>query len=262
MSSLGIHSYVLHPAEAMHGDLGTLSKEDIIIFISNSGESSEICHILPNIRLIGLPIVAITSNEKSTLAQYSDYLIVLPEMKEACALNLAPTSSTTAALVVGDAIAVVVSEMRKFKKENFALYHPAGALGRKLTTRVEDIMYIGEELPVISKHASLQDAIVEMCRTGLGAVIVADENQHMIGLITDGDLKRYLEKKIDVYNVFAENVMTTNPVYIYNHTLAVDALKCMESRDKQLSVLPVLDANDKVVGLVRNHDIIKLGIFI
>lgn len=262
MSSLGIHSYVLHPGEAMHGDLGTLSSDDIILVISNSGETSEIGHILPNIRMIGTPIVAITSNGKSSLAQFADYLICLPEMREAGALNLAPTSSTTAALVLGDAIAVVVSEMRRFKKENFAMYHPAGALGRKLTITVDDIMAKGEAVPEILIHSNMQQAIVEMCKTGLGAVIVVDETGSMCGLISDGDLKRYMEKRIDVYNMNVEEVMTENPIYTYQNVLAVDALKIMENREKQLSVLPVLDEKNKVVGLVRNHDIIKLGIFI
>ena len=215
MSSLGIHSYVLHPGEAMHGDLGTLSPNDIIIFISNSGETLEICSILPNVKMIGVPIVAITSNPNSTLAEYADYLIALPEMREACALNLAPTSSTTAALVVGDAIAVVVSEMRKFKRENFAFFHPAGALGKKLTAKVGNIMAKGNELPVVLLHSDLSKAIVEMCRMGLGAVVVADEQRNMCGLITDGDLKRYLERKMDVYNLCVDDVMTLKPVYTY-----------------------------------------------
>lgn len=262
MSSLGIHSYVLHPGEAMHGDLGTLSKDDIIIFISNSGETMELCTILPNIKMMEIPIVAITSNPKSTLAEYADYKIILPEMKEACTLDLAPTSSTTAALVLGDAIAVVVSEMRSFKKENFALFHPAGSLGRKLTTRVDDIMAKDQDAPKVLIHSKIPDAIVELCRTGLGAVVIVDEEDYMKGLITDGDLKRYLQKKVDVYNLQVDDVMTKTPVYTYANKLAVDALKLMENRERQLSVLPVLDNENKVVGLVRNHDIIKLGIFV
>ena len=262
MSSLGIHAYVLHPGEAMHGDLGTLSSKDIVLIISNSGETLEICSILPNIRMIGAPIVAITSHRESTLAQYADYLLCLPIMQEACSLNLAPTSSTTAALVIGDAIAVVVSEMRKFRKENFALYHPAGALGKKLTIKVDDIMVKGEEVPKILIHSNMERAIVEMCRTGLGAVIIIDSDDHMCGLISDGDLKRYLEKKIDVYNMNVEEVMTKKPIYTYQNILAVEALKMMENREKQISVLPVLDQEEKVIGLIRNHDIIKLGIFI
>lgn len=141
MSSLGISSYFLHPAEALHGDLGTLSQDDVIIIISNSGETAEVCNMLPNIKMIGTPIIAMTSYPESTLAQYADYLLELPVMQEACALHLAPTSSTTAELVMGDALAVVLSEMKQFKKENFALYHPAGSLGRKLITKVSDLMH-------------------------------------------------------------------------------------------------------------------------
>lgn len=262
MSSLGIHSYVLHPGEAMHGDLGTLSGEDMLIIFSNSGETTEICNILPSVRLIGTPIVAITSHADSTLAEHADYLIKLPEMKEACPLNLAPTSSTTAALVIGDAIAVVVSEMRSFKREDFALYHPSGSLGRKLTVRVGDIMIPREQTPIVYSGDSLQKGIVTLCESGLGAVIIVDDKNKMSGIITDGDLKRYLEMKMDVYSLSVNDVMTKNPFFTYEDTLAVDALKIMENREKQLSVLPVLNAKEEVIGLVRNHDIIKLGIFI
>ncbi|MCU6760823.1 Arabinose 5-phosphate isomerase KdsD [uncultured Roseburia sp.] len=261
MSSLGIQSYVLHPAEALHGDLGTLSKEDILILISNSGETSEICNILPNIKLINIPIVSITSHLDSTLAQYSDYVIALPIFKEACALSLAPTSSTTAALVLGDAIAVVVSELRKFKKEDFALFHPAGALGRKLTVKVSDIMHKNEENPVVNAGVNLGEAIIKMCEFGLGAITIVDENQKLLGLITDGDLKRYIGKREDVYKVNVEDVMTSHPIVTEENILAINALAMMENREKQLSVLPVVREDLVVVGLVRNHDIIKLGIF-
>lgn len=262
MSSLGISSYVLHPGEAMHGDLGTLDKNDIIIIISNSGETSEICRIIPNIRYIGTKIVAITSHADSTLALYADHIILLPVMHEAHDLNLAPTSSTTAALVVGDAIAVVVSKLRGFRKNDFALFHPAGALGRKLTTKVKDIMAYGDELPYVKEGSNMEITILNMCKTGLGAVIVVDDDMNMKGLVTDGDLKRYLMLHWDIYEKRVDDVMTVQPVYVYEDLLAVKALKIMEDREKQLSVLPVLDKNDKVVGLVRNHDIIKLGIFV
>lgn len=261
MSSLGISSYFLHPAEAQHGDMGTLTLGDVIIIISNSGETAEVCHMLPNIKLIGIPIIAITSYKESTLAKYADYLIELPVMREATSLNLAPTSSTTAALVVGDALAVVVSERRRFTKEDFALYHPAGALGRKLTTMVSDLMHKDEENPTIMIGSTLEAAIYVMSKNGMGAISVVDENQRLCGLVTDGDLKRYMRDRVDIYSVIVDEVMTKKPILVHSDILAIEALRIMEKREKQLSVLPVVDNDMKVVGLIRNHDIIQLGIF-
>jgi len=261
MSSLGISSYVLHPAEALHGDLGILTKEDILLLISNSGETAELCNILPNVKMMEIPIVSITSNATSTLAQYSEYVILLPIFKEACVLNLAPTSSTTAALVLGDAIAVTVSQLRRFKKENFALYHPAGALGRKLTTTVEDIMHKDEYNPIVAVGTNMENAIIKMCEYGLGAINIVDSENRLLGLITDGDLKRYLGKKTDIYSIKVEELMTKKPVIIKKELLAIKALALMENRDKQFSVLPIIDDSGKALGLLRNHDIIKLGIF-
>ena len=261
MSSLGISSYFLHPAEAQHGDMGTLTSGDVIIIISNSGETSEVCEMLPNIKMIGIPIIAMTSYRNSTLAQYADYLIELPVMKEAAPHNLAPTSSTTAALVVGDALAVTVASRRRFTKENFALYHPAGALGRKLTTKVSDLMYRGEDNPIIKIGSTLDDAIYVMNEKGLGAVSIVDENGLLYGIITDGDLKRYMRNKVDIYSSIVDGVMTENPIVVEPNVLAIEALRLMEKREKQLSVLPVVDEHGIVVGLIRNHDIIQLGIF-
>ncbi len=261
MSSMGIRSYFLHPAEAQHGDLGTLSSEDVIIIISNSGETAEVCKMLPNIKMIGIPIIAMTSYPKSTLGQYADYTIELPIIAEATALQLAPTSSTTAELVVGDALAVVVSKLRKFTKEDFALYHPAGALGRKLTTRVADLMYAGEQNPTVKVGSTLKSAIYVMSKNGLGAVSIVNEQDKLCGLITDGDLKRYMEQGVDVYNALVDEVMTCNPIVAKEELLAIEALRLMERREKQLSVLPVIDSNGISIGLIRNHDIIQLGIF-
>lgn len=261
MSSLGISSYFLHPAEAQHGDMGTLTSGDVIIIISNSGETSEVCEMLPNIKMIGIPIIAMTSYRNSTLAQYADYLIELPVMKEAAPHNLAPTSSTTAALVVGDALAVTVASRRKFTKENFALFHPAGALGRKLTIKVSDLMHRGKDNPIIKVGSTLDDAIYVMNEKGLGAVSIVDENGLLCGIITDGDLKRYMRNKIDIYSLIVDRVMTENPIVIQPNVLAIEALRLMEKREKQLSVLPVVDEYGIVVGLIRNHDIIQLGIF-
>ncbi len=261
MSSLGISSYFLHPAEAQHGDMGTLTAGDVIIIISNSGETSEVCSMLPNIKMIGIPIIAMTSYRDSTLGKYADHIIELPVMKEASSLNLAPTSSTTAALVLGDSLAVMVSERRKFTKEDFALYHPAGALGRKLTTMVSDLMYSGDENPIINTGSTLESAIYIMNKAGLGAVSIIDENNTLLGLITDGDLKRYMQAKVDIYKILVDDVMTQNPIVVKSNVLAIEALRLMEKRDKQLSVLPVVDDDMRVVGMIRNHDIIQLGIF-
>lgn len=261
MSSIGINSYFLHPAEAQHGDLGTLSKDDIMLIISNSGETEEVCKILPNLKLMGIPIIAMTSYRESTLAQYADYKIIFPVITEASALQLAPTSSTTAELVMGDALSVVLSKMIRFKREDFALFHPAGALGRKLTIRVSDLMYTGEENPVIQLGSTLKAAIYVMNKTGLGAVSVIDKQGKLYGLITDGDLKRFMEKEIDIYSVLVDEVMTRNPIVIKEDVLAIEALHIMERRKKQLSVLPIVTEDNIVKGIIRNHDIIQLGIF-
>ncbi len=262
MSSMGIPSYILHPADAQHGDLGMLTKDDVIIFISNSGETKEICQILPTVRLIGLKMVGITSSPDSTLGKYVDYLISIPKVIEAGALGLAPTSSTTAELVIGDAIAVVVSKMRDFKKEEFASYHPAGSLGQKLNTKVSDLMICDEKTPVITIGESLEKAVEVLCETGHGGVMIINSDRNLKGLITDGDLKRYMRKNIDMYTTVVDEIMTKSPVVVYEDMLAVDALRTMENRDKQLSVLPVLNSEDKVVGLLRTHDILQRGIFI
>lgn len=262
MSSMGIPSYVLHPAEALHGDLGMLTKDDVIIFISNSGETKEVCSILPYVRLIGCKMIGITSNGESTLGKYVDYLVPLPQIEEAGALGLAPTSSTTVELIIGDAISVVTSILRGFRKEDFAKYHPAGALGQKLNTRVSDLMIEGKDLPVVKMGVLLEEAIEVLCETGNGGVMITDEYNNLKGLITDGDLKRYLRKNVEIYSVIVDEVMTLNPVFVHSDILAVDALRTMENREKQLSVLPVLDGNNKVVGLLRTHDILKKGIFI
>lgn len=262
MSSMGIPSYVLHPSEAVHGDLGCLTKGDIIIMISNSGETSEICRLLPNLRIIGIPIIAITSNADSILAKYSDYKIILPKLNEAGALGLAPTSSTTATLVIGDAIAIVISKLRGFKKENFALYHPAGSLGQKLITKVDDVIYDKENVPKILTQSKMAEAIIIMCRTGMGAILVVDHEDILQGIITDGDLKRYLKSGIDLNHVLVNEVMTVHPICVQSGELAVNALRLMENRNEKIHVLPVVDSSNKVIGLVRNHDVINAGIFL
>ncbi len=260
MSSCGIPAFFLHPAEGVHGDLGCIMPNDVIIIISNSGETEEVQKILPAVKRIGVPIIAITSNENSALARQADYRILHPVLKEAGNLELAPTSSTTAELLIGDALAIVVSKRRNFSKKQFAMYHPSGTLGKRLVTRVEDLMHGKEEKPLVLRGSNIQDAVMVLCRLGLGAVMIVDEKTKLLGLITDGDLKRFLEKKIDVYNETVEHVMTKNPITVSPEALAIEALQLMECREKQLSVLPVVDNDGNVLGLLRLHDVLGYGI--
>lgn len=258
-ASLGTSSFFLHPAEALHGDLGMIEKNDIIIAISYSGESQEITNILSNIKIIGAKIISITGNGESTLAVNSDYILKFPKFEEACALNLAPTSSTTCALVLGDALAVVVSEMKNFKKNNFALFHPAGSLGKKLLIKVSDIMFEGEKNAIINSGATLQSAIVEMCKKELSLVNVVDEDNKLAGILTDGDLRRLLQKGVDIYSLNIDDVMTKSPKFIKDNLMAVDALKIMN--EKNITAMPVINDEDKVVGTIRIQEILNEGIY-
>ena len=257
MSSLGTPSFSLHPAEALHGDLGMISKEDIVIIISYSGESDEIIRILPIIHLIGAKIIAMTGNKNSTLACNSDIVEVFPKFEEACHLGLAPTSSTTVALTYGDAISVVVSQEKNFTKNDFGKFHPAGALGKKLLYKVENIMIKKEETATVPLNASLKEAIVEMSRKGL-SIVCALENEEICGILTDGDLRRMLEHNIDIYKKSFSEVMTRIPTITYNDIMAVEALKML--RDKKYTSMPVLNRQGKYIGIVTLHSIIKAGI--
>lgn len=259
MSSLGTPSFFLHPAEALHGDLGMVSHNDVVIAISSSGESEEIINILPNIKMIGSKIIAITSNPNSTLVKYSDYSQIFPKFQEACYFNMAPTSSTTATLVYGDTLAVVASKYQGFNEKNFGLYHPAGSLGKKLVIKVDDLMAIGEDNASITSDSTLKNAIVQMGKKGLGLVNVIDANNNLLGIITDGDIRRQLEKNVDIYNLDVQNIMTTHPYTIKSQTMAIEALKVM--KENNISVLPVLDG-ELLVGTIRLQSLINAGIIL
>ena len=257
MSSLGTPSFFLHPAEAQHGDLGMVRDDDIVIAISFSGESEEVTKLIPSLKIIGATLVGISRNPKSTLIQNSDYSFVFPPFKEACAMNLAPTSSTTVALAFGDALAVCASKIYGFNEENFALFHPAGSLGKKLLYTVGDIMHKGEENPVIQSGALLRDAILVMSKKALGIVNIVDGNK-LKGVFTDGDLRRALSnEKIDVYTVTINSLMSNQPMTVGSKVLAVEALKKMN--DKNISALPVVD-DGILQGTIRINDIISSGI--
>lgn len=260
MASLGTPSFYLHPAEAMHGDLGMVSEDDLVILISHSGESQEIICLIPSLKVIGAKIVAITSNEDSTLAKECEFVQIMPKVQEACNLNLAPTSSTTAVLAYGDALAVVVSLKYGFGKENFALFHPAGSLGKKVLLRVSDLMAIGSDIPVVREQTIISEAIMEMSQKRLGVVTVVDRNDKLIGLLTDGDLRRAIEKRADMYGDMIDTIMTKSPKTIKEDILAVQALQNL--RENSINNYPVTDDDGHVVGVLTWQMIVKAGIVI
>lgn len=257
-ASLGIPAFFMHPSEAMHGDLGMVEQRDIVMLMSYSGESEEVTRLLPVLQEIGCETIAITGNAKSTLAKNCNYRYVFPEFEEACYMHLAPTSSTTALLVLGDALALSVSRARNYTEADFGLHHPAGALGKKLLVRVRDVMHSGAENPIVPIGSSLQNAIIEMSGKALSMVTVVDENGHLQGIITDGDLRRMLQRGVDVYNETIDNVMTKTPRWVDSREMAVNALQKMS--DLRITGMPVLDEAGKVIGCVLMQDIIKAGI--
>ncbi len=257
-ASLGTPSFFMHPGEAMHGDLGMVEKKDVVILMSYSGESEEVTRLMPVLQEIGCTTIAITGKPKSTLARECQYHFFFPPFEEACYMHLAPTSSTTALLVLGDALALAVSRAKNYTKEDFGFHHPAGALGKKLLSKVRDLMHAGAENATVLTGSSLRNAIVEMSAKGLSMVTVIDEDQKLLGIITDGDLRRMLERGADVYNESIDNVMTKVPKWIDVRELAVNALQRMN--DLHITSMPVLDENGCVVGSILMQDIFKAGI--
>jgi arabinose-5-phosphate isomerase len=257
-ASLGTPSFFMHPSEAMHGDLGMVDSKDVVILVSYSGESGEVTTLLPVLNDIGCTTIAITGNAKSTLAKGCQFHFFFPPFEEACYLHLAPTSSTTALLVIGDALAVVVSKLRNYTKEDFGLHHPAGSLGKRLLVKVSDLMHEGAKNAVAHTGCTLQEAIVEMSSKGLSMVIVVDDNQKLIGIITDGDLRRMLQRGVDVYHEVINRVMTKNPKWVDFREMAVNALQKMN--DLRITGMPVLNENLEVVGSILMQDILKAGI--
>ncbi len=257
LSSLGTPSFFLHPGEAMHGDLGMISKNDLVLAISYSGESDEIISIIPAIKMIGAVLIGITGNEGSTLAQAADIAQVFPPFKEACHLGLAPTASTTAALCYGDALAIVASERYGFKDSDFGRIHPAGALGKKLIIKVSDVMLGMEKTAIVAKECSLKEAIVAMSKKGL-TIVTALNGKKIAGILTDGDLRRLLESEADIYSLPFANVMTREPTIVGQNIMAVDALKIL--RDHRFNAMPVINEYGDYQGIVTIHSIIKRGI--
>ncbi len=257
-ASLGTPAFFMHPVEAQHGDLGMVEKKDIVILISYSGESEEITKLLPVLKEIECTTIAISGNEKSTLAKECDYKFIFPKFEEACYLHLAPTSSTTALLVLGDALAVVASRLKNYTADDFGLHHPAGTLGKKLLLKVSNLMYSDKDNATVMLGCTLRNAIIEMSEKGLNMVTIVNDKDELCGIITDGDLRRMLNKGVDVYNVLVDEVMTQNPKYIDQRELAVNALQKMN--DLRVTCMPVLNDEQKVCGSILLQDIIKAGI--
>jgi len=257
-ASTGTSSFFLHPTEAMHGDLGMISKGDSVLAISYSGESEELTQILPHIKRFEIPLIAMASDINSTLAKNSDVFLNIKVTKEACPLNAAPTSSTTLTMALGDALAVALMKKREFKKEDFASFHPGGALGKRLFIKAKDLM-ITTNLPIVSNKATIKEAIIIMTQGKLGNAVIVDDNEEVVGVISDGDLRRYLLKgEIDLdKNVL--NIATKNPKYILDENiLAVDALKIIE--DNKIQILLVLNEQKKLKGILHIHKLVEAGI--
>ncbi|KLV06382.1 KpsF/GutQ family sugar-phosphate isomerase [Photobacterium ganghwense] len=257
LASTGTPAFFVHPGEASHGDLGMIEKGDVVLAISNSGEAQEILTLLPVIKRLGIPLISMTGKPKSSMAKLSQIHLQITVAKEACPLNLAPTSSTTATLAMGDALAISLMEARGFTADDFALSHPGGALGRKLLMRISDVMHTGDLLPMVYEEASIKDALLEVSRKGLGMTAIIDSNQQLSGIFTDGDLRRLLDKRIDIHNTAIGDVMTRNPATISADVLAAEGLKMME--DRKINGLLVTDAG-KLVGALNMHDLLKAGV--
>ena len=261
LSSTGTPSFFMHPAEAYHGDLGMLTERDILIAISNSGESSEIVNILPVVRRIGAEIIAMCGKRTSTLGKNCDYFINIGVDREACPLGLAPTASTTATLAMGDALAMALMDEKNFTSNDFALFHPGGALGRKLLLTVGDVMHSGKDNPIVTVGATAKDALFEMTAKGLGAVSVVDEQNKFVGLVTDGIIRRALEKNRSFIDEPVEHIMFEQPLIISANKLAAAALSVMEKhKPRPVTVLPVIDDKNYPVGMIHITDLLRQGV--
>jgi len=258
LASTGSPAFFVHPGEASHGDLGMITSQDVVLVISNSGETGEVLSIVPVIKRIGAALIAMTGNEHSTLAKLSQHHICVKIEQEACPLGLAPTSSTTSTLVMGDAIAVALLNARGFTADDFALSHPGGSLGKRLLLRLSDIMHDGERLPIVNASAFIKEALVEMSQKGLGMTAVVDDECKLMGIFTDGDLRRILDSQVDIHQDTIASVMTRSPCTATPEMLAAEALKIME--DRKINGLIVVNENLQPIGAMNMHDLLKSGV--
>lgn len=257
-ASTGTPSFFLHAAEASHGDIGMITAHDVVLALSNSGETAELVSILPVIKRLGVGLIALTGKPQSTLARAADVVLDVSVAQEACPLNLAPTASTTATLAMGDALAVALLDARGFTEEDFARSHPGGSLGRKLLLHVEDVMRSGEQLPRVTVDTSLHDGLTEMSAKGLGLTTIVDAQGRLLGVFTDGDLRRLLEKPFDLHQSRMGDLMKRNPKTAQARMLAAEAVQIMDS--SRITALPVIDAEGRLVGALNVHDLFRAGV--
>lgn len=260
LTSTGTASFFLHPAEAMHGDLGVIRSDDVVIALSYSGETDELLRLLERIRRLGAKLIVITGNSASTLAQSADVALDCSVTEEACPMNLVPTASTTAALAIGDALAMTLLVEKGFRQEDFANLHPGGKLGKRLM-RVKALMHGGMQCPIVRTHTRMRDVIYEMSSKGLGMTCVVDDDDRLLGIITDGDLRRRMERGAEILDVTAGDVMTRNPIAVPPDTLAAEALNIMEQRKITAIVVADVDRPGHVAGVVHIHDLWRLEMF-
>ena len=258
LASTGTTAFFVHPAEASHGDMGMITRDDVVLALSNSGSTAEIVTLLPLIKRLGITLISMTGNPESPLAKAAEVNLDARVSQEACPLNLAPTSSTTVSLVLGDALAIALLEARGFTAEDFAFSHPGGALGRRLLLKVENVMHAGDSLPRVKRGTSLRDALLEMTQKGLGMTVVTEDDGRLAGIFTDGDLRRTLDRNIDVRQTIIDDVMTANGKTARAEMLAAEALKIME--DHKISSLVVIDDNDLPIGALNMHDLLRAGV--
>ena len=258
LASTGSPAFFVHPGEASHGDLGMITPQDVVLALSNSGETGEIITILPLIKRLGIPLISMTGNPDSTLSREADVNLDVSVTKEACPLGLAPTASTTAALAMGDALAVALLETRGFTELDFARSHPGGSLGRRLLLHVADIMHQGDRIPMVKEDASISQALMEMTAKGLGMTAVVDEQHNIKGIFTDGDLRRTLDRGVNLHQERVSAVMTSGGITITPERLAAEALKLMEQH--KISALLVVDADGHLTGALNMHDLLRAGV--
>ncbi|MDT0595990.1 KpsF/GutQ family sugar-phosphate isomerase [Glaciecola petra] len=258
LASTGTPAFFMHPGEANHGDFGMLSQNDVLIGISNSGETSELIGLLPSIKRIGVPIVAISNNMTSSLAKAAAVVLNLHVEKEACSLGLAPTTSTTATLVLGDALAIALLEAKGFTAQDFAFSHPGGALGKRLLLQVSDVMVSGKDMPIVNDSATLKQALLEISSKGLGITGIVDGDNKLIGIFSDGDLRRTLDKQIDIHTALVRDVMTQGGISLLENSLAIDAINLMQN--KRIAALFVLNQKNQPIGALNMYMLLKAGV--